>query len=209
MVDGVGPEGEGREAIRRNPGRHSSTNVRVGRSTMVHPCVDRRRSSPAAAIEFETGRIRVLDPAGQPMEGGLSLDAKSALPDDCKPPTGREQRKFRSPVPLPVADELGLPERSSGLRHHEVPAALMGVPETSVHLDCSPPPCENDVRGPGQLSDVKPESQAVRVQEPSNRQFWRCIRSLHPGHDQAAGCGVDRVCHATRPRPVAPRSSRG
>ncbi len=79
-------------------------------------------------------------------------------------PAGRLQRGVLLLVPRDIAVEFRLPELHVGLRHRRRLAALVTVPEASVHEDDRVPLGKHDVGVPRQLGRVEAEAKAQSMQ---------------------------------------------
>ena len=91
-----------------------------------------------------------------------------ALPDDDAIPAHRRQLLAHLLVALTVAADLCLPELRARLRHDEIPAPLVPVPETPVDEDTRPVLAHHDVRLPRQPRMAQPIAEPVPPQIPAH-----------------------------------------
>lgn len=97
--------------------------------------------------------------------------------DDLPVGSFKHHRVFQ--VTLSVVPNLVFPKAFIRLRHNELAAALMTVPETAVHEYAGPVLCQHDVRSTGKLSDID----SVPVAEPVEFLPQQHFRLRVPGPD--------------------------
>ena len=72
-------------------------------------------------------------------------------------------------ISRPVALNFSMPERHVRLRHHEIPAALMPMPEAAVHEDHRAILAKHDVGPARQPTVVQPVAEAPAEQKPPHQ----------------------------------------
>ena len=159
----------------------------------LYPWPLRRQGGVEARLEFS------LSPA-EPVVNRASGDVcefcpQRALPDDRNSPTACEQFLPCATVTLHVGPELGLPELAPGGRIGCSRAARMTMPETAVNEAGRPEAREDEIRCPGKAPNMKPISEATRVERSPQGEFWFRISGGDARHDARAGRLIHSVGH--------------
>src|SRR5690606_15943199 len=95
-----------------------------------------------------------------------------------------------------VCEKLFLPELGSGLRHSEVGAVRMGMPEAAVDEDCRAPLRQHDVRLACEAPDMKAEAESPRPKTRPDDSLRSSIPAANARHHPRPHLRFNNVSHA-------------
>lgn len=99
-----------------------------------------------------------------------------AFPDCKHPPPQLPERRSDPSVASHVGGELGFPEGRIGARLRCARAALVSVPEATMHEYDRPVLSKHNVRSAGEGPDILPEPEPLAVKEGPHESFWLGLR---------------------------------
>jgi hypothetical protein len=125
-------------------------------------------------------------------EGIRQRDKNCSIPGRTFPnrqyaPAIRKQGLNSATVTRRILLELGLPEVAPGGRELRESALLVPVPVTPMNEQHDPMARQNDVRSPGQVATVQPETEAGCEKGAPDREFRLGVLVTDTGHHPAAG----------------------
>lgn len=130
---------------------------------------------------------------------------RNTFPDYSGAPAHLKQRHTVSPVATDVALELPLPVRSVGRRRRGARAAVVAMPEATVHETNRPESREDEVRSAGKRGVVELVPQAAGVQRATQDQLRSGIPTLNSRHDARPSRAVEGVRHTLLGLEAEPR----
>ena len=120
---------------------------------------------------------------------------QGALPNRRYAPSVFQKSRTHGAVPSDVRLELCLPELRPGRWAGRVATALVAMPEAAVYEDHGAMLRKNEVRPPVNLSGMKPEAKAARVQCPPESQLGLRVLSPYSRHHPGTGLLVHDIGH--------------
>lgn len=152
-----------------------------------------RKRNVESRLEFA---LSSTEPVVKGASGDVcDLRSQGALPDGRHSPATVYQLLPFAPVALHVGAEFSLPELASGGRIGRSRATGMAMPETAVNEAGRPEARKDEIRRPGEASNMKPISQATRVERSPQGELGFRISDGDARHDARAGRPIHRVGH--------------